>query len=89
MRASRFKALFIHIHSLPWAKTTKQQQPMFRYLRYNVDLESQALTDLLRIEVTDVEAKQLETIERVELASRYAEIGRAVAEKCISSTHFK
>ena len=62
---------------------------MFRYLRYNVDLESQALTDLLRIEVTDVEAKQLETIERVELASRHAEIGRAVAEKCISSSHFK
>ena len=64
-------------------------QPMFRYLRYNVDLESQALTDLLRTEVTDVEAKQLESIERVELVSRYAEIGRAAAERCISPTHFK
>ena len=64
-------------------------QPMFRYLRYNVDLDSQALTDLLGMEVTDVEAKQLESIERVELVSRYADIGRAAAEKCISPTHFK
>lgn len=65
------------------------QKPMFRYLRYNVDLESRALSDLLGIKVDDVEAKNLKSIERFELVSRYAEIGSNAAIKYVSPAHFK
>jgi len=63
-------------------------KPMFGYLRYNVDLESEALSKILNRQVDRAEVKSLQSIDRAELVSTYAEIGRSASMMAVDPKHF-
>lgn len=64
-------------------------QPMFRYLRYNIDLESVELSGLLARDVTESEVAKIQSLDRAELIPIYAEAGRAAAIRQVHPKHFE
>jgi hypothetical protein len=64
------------------------REPMFRYLRYNLDLERPNLSHLLGRQVAVDETRKLQAIDQVDLVPVYADLGRAAAAIQVRSEHF-